>query len=209
MGSASAMTSYSKRYLEAQKHDDLHNLIKELINENTQLKKDNLFYRNIEIQLLHEDNQSYKLIYQRDESPMAFDDYKIKHNLLYFMTITYDPERFDNLIFTSEEQQKEYILYSLYKFRNQINFIYGCFEKQTNGIIHAHLLINYIDHIYFINDYLPKLKSQFTKRFLRKNHKQSIDNEPVKDLDKVLNYIDGKEKEKYGFFLFYNSTNFL
>jgi len=203
------MTAYAKRYLDAQSHDDLHNLIKELINENTQLKRDNLFYRNIELQLLDEDNQSYKGIYKRDESPMAFDDYKIKQNLLYFMTITYDPERFDNLIFVSEDQQKEYILYSLYKFRHYINFMYGCFEKQNNGIIHAHILINYNDSNEFINDYLPKLKSRFTRRFIRKNQNQSVDNQPVKDLDKVLNYIDGKEKVKYGFFMFYNSTNYL
>jgi len=203
------MTAYAKRYLNAQTNDDLHHLIKELINENIQLKQDNLFYRNVELQLLHEDNQHYKLIYKRDEVPMAFDDYKIKHNLLYFMTITYDPDRFDNLIFISEEQQKEYILYSLYKFRHHINFMYGCFEKQTNGIIHAHILINYNDNIEFINDHLPKLKSKFTRRFIRSNQKQTIDNEPVKDMDKVLNYIDGKEKEKYGFFLFYNSSNFL
>jgi len=138
------MTAYAKRYLDAQTHDDLHNLIKELINENTQLKKDNLYYRNIEIQL--NINQRFKLVFKEDDHPMAFDDYKIKNNLLYFMTITFDPERFDNLIFTTEQQQKDYILASLYEFKDRINFIYGCFEKHKNGIIHTHMIINFNDY---------------------------------------------------------------
>jgi len=208
-GYASAMTAYAKRYLDAQNYDDLHNLIKELINENTQLKRDNLFYRNIELTLVDENRRHYQLLYKQEDTPMAFNDYQMRQNLMYFMTITYDPQRFDNFELTSEEQQKEYILYSLYKFRHQINFMYGCFEKQSNGFIHAHILINYTDAKEFINESLTKLKSLFTRRFTRKNQKQTIDNEVVKDLDKVLEYIDNGDKEKCGFFLYYNSTNYL
>jgi len=203
------MENYSRRYLKAVDDDDLHELIREIIKKYIQLKNDNLMYRIIELLLLSDTTNSYNLLFQHDIEPMAFEDYKIRDNLLYFMTITYDPDRFDNLILTTEDQQKKYILYSLYKFHHQINFIYGCFEKQTNGIIHAHLLINYVDHIEFINEHLKKFKSRFTKRFLNKNQNQTVDNQPVKDLDKVLNYIDGKEKVKYGYFRYYNSQNYL
>jgi len=137
---------------------------------------------------------------------MVFDDYKIKQNLLYFMTITFDPERFDNLIFTSEDQQKDYILKSLYEFRHYINFIYGCFEKHQNGIIHTHMIINFNDYKEFKEKYFNKLKSKFTRNL---RNKYTIDIEAVRDLDKVLQYIDYGEKVKYGFYIFYNSTNFL
>ena len=40
-------------------------------------------------------------------------------------------------------------------------------------------------------------------------NKYTIDIEPVKALDKVLQYIDYGEKVKYGFFIYYNSTNYL
>jgi len=198
------MTAYAKRYLDAQTHDDLHNLIKELIIENTQLKKDNIYYRNIEIQL--KTNDRFKLIFKEDDHPMAFDDYKIKENLLYFMTITFDPERFDNLIFTTEQQQKDYILSSLYEFKDRINFIYGCFEKHKNGIIHTHMIINFNDYQEFKENYFNKLKSKFTRNL---RNKYTIDIEAVKALDKVLQYIDNGEKVKYGFYIFYNSTNYL
>jgi len=200
------MTAYAKRYLDAQTHDDLHNLIKELITENTQLKKDNLYYRNIEIQLLSVNTFKHQLIFNHDDTPMAFDDYKIKQNELYFMTITFDPDRFDNLQFTSEEQQKSYILYALYKHRQHINFMYGCFEKHQNGIIHSHILINFNDYREYKEKYFKELKARFTRNM---RNKYTIDIEPVKALDKVLQYIDNGEKVKYGFFLFYNSTNFL
>ena len=200
------MTAYAKRYLDAQTHDDLHNLIKELIIENTQLKKDNLYYRNIELQLIGDDNDRFKLIYLQSDDPMAFDDYKIKNSELYFMTITFDPERFDNLIFTTSEQQKKYILYSLYKFTDHINFMYGCFEKHQNGIIHSHILINFNDYKEFNEKYFKQLKSRFTRNL---RNKYTIDIEPVKALDKVLQYIDFGDKVKYGFFIYYNSTNYL
>jgi len=198
------MTAYAKRYLDAQTHDDLHHLIKELINENTQLKKDNLYYRNITVPLNCDDK--WKLAFIAGETPMAFDDYKIKQNALYFMTITFDPERFDNLHFTTEEQQKDYILCSLYKFRHDINFMYGCFEKHKNGLIHSHLIINFNDYSNFKDNHFNKLKSKFTRNL---RNPYTIDFGPVQNLDKVLEYIDFGEKLKYGFYRYYNPSNFL
>lgn len=200
------MNQYKKRYLEAQTHDDLHNLIKELILENTRLYKDNLLYRNIEIPLLKSENDRYKYMYIYDEQPMAWDNFKMREHQIHFLTITFDPDRFDNLIFTTEEQQKNYILWALSEFKDRINFIYGCFEKHDSGIIHSHILINFFDYIDFKEKYLKSLKAMFTRN-IRNEHAVKL--EVVNHLEKVAAYIDDGDKVKYGFFMFYHSTNYI
>jgi len=200
------MTSYEKRYLAAQDNDDLHNLIKELINENKELYKDNLLYRNIEFPLLKTHSSKYKYMYTYDSQPMAWEEYHMREYQIHFLTITFDPDRFDNLILTTEEAQKNYILHSLSEFKNKINFIYGCFEKHKNGIIHSHLLINFFDHMDFLENSYPSLKAKFTKNI---RNPYTLKLEPVNHLEKVAAYIDNGDKVKYGFFMFYNSINYL
>jgi hypothetical protein len=200
------MNSYAKRYLDAQTNDDIHNLIKELILENTRLYKDNLLYRNIEIPLLKSENDRYKYMYIYDEQPMAWDNFKMREHQIHFLTITFDPDRFDNLLFTTEEQQKNYILWALSQFKDKINFIYGCFEKHDSGIIHSHILINFFDSYDFQQNHYKSLKAMFTKN-IRNEH--AIKLEPVNHLEKVAAYIDDGDKIKYGFFMFYHSTNYL
>jgi len=134
-----------------------------------------------------------------------FNDIKIKSDGNYFLTITFDPKRFDNLHLTSTEEQKNYILLQLHKIRQTINFIYGCFEKHQNDIIHTHIIINPIN-IDALKKDLKKLKSAFTYNI---NNKYTIDFEYINNLDKVINYIDDGNKEKFGFFQYYNSSNYL
>jgi len=200
------MRDYAQLYLNAVEIDDVHTLIKDLIKENKQLHKENLYYKNIELHLKINSRQ-FELTFRRDSQPMSFDEHRMRdNNRMYFMTITFDPKRFDTLDFTSEESQKEYILLQLHKFKHKINFIYGCFEKHKNGVIHAHVLLNFNDYDIFREREFKKLVSKFTNS---KYNKFCIDLQPVQNLDNVINYIDGGDKEKFGFFRYYNPINFL
>jgi len=198
------MRDYTQLYLNAVETDDIHKLMKELIIENKKLHIENNYYRNIE-HLLVKENESYQLTFKQEDTPMAFNDIKIKSDGNYFLTITFDPKRFDNLHLTSTEEQKNYILLQLHKIRQTINFIYGCFEKHKNDIIHTHIIINPVN-IDALKKDLKKLKSAFTYNI---NNKYTIDFEYINNLDKVINYIDDGNKEKFGFFQYYNSINYL
>jgi len=198
------MRDYTQLYFNAVETDDIHKLIKDLIRENKTLHIENNYYRNIEHFLIKNENESYKLTFKHEESPMAIDA-KISSQGNYFLTITFDPKRFDNLHLTSTEEQKDYILLQLHKMRNTTNFLYGCFEKHQNDIIHSHLIINPTDLDAFKKD-LKKLKSAFTYNI---NNKYTIDFQYINDLEKVLNYIDNGNKEKFGFFQYINSRNLL
>jgi len=200
------MRDYTQLYFDAVDTDDIHKLMKELIIENKKLHIENNYYRNIEHFLLKKDvNENYKLTFKYDETPMAFDSLKMSGNILHFMTITFDPKRFDNLHLTSSEEQQNYILYQLHLIRRSINFLYGCFEKQKNDIMHAHLLMNVNDLDEF-KKILKIFKAAFTYNI---NNLYTIDFQPVKQLDRVLWYIDDGDKVKFGFFQYYNLSNYL
>lgn len=185
-------------------HDELAQLVKELLIENKQLKDDNVYYRCIETFLTkHEPRDSYLNAFYIEDSPMAFDDYTIRGNC-YFMTITFDPKRFDNFHLTTSETQKKYILYQLHKHRYRIVFMYGCFEKHKNGVIHSHIIINPICEDDFKQHCLNHLKSAFTKNI---NSRITIDYQLVKSVDKTIEYIDNGGKEKYGFFRYFNPND--
>jgi len=192
-----------ERYLKIETNDELAQLVKELLIENKQLKEDNAYYRCIDIHLSKADDK-YLNIYSQEDSPMAFDSIILKSK--WFLTITFDPKRFSNFHLTTENEQKKYILLQLYKYRTSLNFMYGCFEKHKNGVVHAHILIDPIDPAEFKYNDLKKLKSSFT----RNNYsKITIDYQEVKAIEKVIEYIDHGDKQKYGFFQYYNSQNYL
>ena len=192
-----------ERYMKIETHAELEQLVKELLIDNKRLKEDNTYYRNIETQLTkNEINESYLNVYDQEDSPMAFHDYIIRGNC-YFMTITFDPKRFDNFHLVSSDEQKKYILYQLHKYRHHMSFIYGCFEKHKNGVIHSHIIMNPVDEDYFRQNCLKKLKSAFTRNAYSKI---TIDYQLVKSVDKTIEYIDNGGKEKYGFFRHYNDN---
>lgn len=61
----------------------------------------------------------------------------------YFITITFDPARFNDLGIDTP-QEELYILYYIALAFNQLLFswAYGCFELQSNGTTHAHLMVH-------------------------------------------------------------------
>jgi hypothetical protein len=191
------------QYMAIETDQHLTSLVKELIVENQRLKEDNKYYRNIEQVLIH--NKASQ-IFDFDDTPMAFNDYMMVNSQLYFMTITFDSKRFDNFHLSNEDSQKDYIIYQLTQLKNSVNFIYGCFEKHQSGVIHAHLIIDPVDVDSFKSKDLKTIKSAFT---INPYSKICVDFALVKNLDKVIQYIDNGNKMKYGFFLYYNSQNYL
>lgn len=85
---------------------------------------------------------------------------------MWFITITFDPSRFHNLSIDNA-QEEIYILYYLALAYNQLlfNWAYGCFELQSNGTTHAHLMA----HSYNPYELTAFLKQQFT--YNMKNNK--------------------------------------
>jgi len=191
------------KYMAIKTDQELTSLVKELILENHRLKEDNKYYRNIEQILIHHKESQ---IFDFDDTPMAFNDYMMENSQLYFMTITFDSKRFDNFHLSNEDSQKDYIIHQLTKLKHTVNFIYGCFEKHLNGVIHAHLIIDPLDVDSFKSKDLKTIKSAFT---INPYSKVCIDFTLVQNMEKVIDYIDYGNKTKYGFFLYYNTRNFL
>lgn len=104
-----------------------------------------------------------------------------------FITITFDPQRFG--INNDPDKEKNYILWHLTRIQKQqwCTTYSGCFEKQKNGTIHAHLIMgtNYEIEVY------KYLKKQFTNN---PNNRVAIRIDPAKT--KAMEYIR-KESDHY------------
>lgn len=197
------MSSYMKEYLRADTSFQVDDLIKKLIIKVTKLEKELYYYKNIETVLIQENHNL--LSFDISSSPMlSLIDIKNNYKNHYtekglaFMTITFDPMRFDKLELSTEQSQKDYILTMLSKASKKADtyseFIYGCFEKHKSGIIHAHCL-------YECEDYV-EVKKYLQRKFSNSIHNQkAVDINWVRNNEKVFNYIDDGNKEKYGFFL--------
>lgn len=91
---------------------------------------------------------------------------KIDINNVWFITITFDPSRFNDLGLDLP-QEEQYILYKVALAHNQLlfNWCYGCFELQSNGTTHAHLMCN---------SYNPQELNQFLKEQFTYNMRNQI-----------------------------------
>jgi len=102
-----------------------------------------------------------------------------------FITITFDPRKFPQIIVATHQQQKQYIEESLALAINQakITNFYGIYEAQKNGNIHFHFIIN---------KYNCELNKHELKQFFRPlftnydNNKYCIDVRPVTDIKKLF-----------------------
>ena len=109
------------------------------------------------------------------------------------ITITFDQKKFPQLIITPLHQQIKYIekVISTIIYEQHITAVYGSFERQKNGYIHAHLIAPYYgDH----NNLEKQLSTYFTNRTGEQQHAVLI--KPVTDLNKWLIYINKKEDFK-------------
>jgi len=108
------------------------------------------------------DNEGHKSL----KSTIEFDLTK-----LYFLTITFDPDRFKNLGVKSIDEE-HYILFQLARAKqeNLIQSAYGCFELTKNGVTHAHALIKTLQPI----ETQQFLKQQFTYN-MRNNRAIQLD----------------------------------
>lgn len=120
----------------------------------------------------------------------------------YFITITFDPNKFGHS--NQSHDEKVYIMYELeqcYK-KELIYDYYGCFEKQSNGTIHAHM-VGYSSKIHELRRYL---KHAFTDN---PHNNKAVDIGSAKD-KRSIQYIDteeGDNKQKFGFFYNYKKRS--
>lgn len=119
--------------------------------------------------------------------PFVF-DYESKLSNAYFITITFDPNKFG--VKENTDLRKDYILYQLTKLKQKELYTdcYGCFEYHKNGIVHSHLIM--------ITNYPKEIKQLLKSKFT-----DNVHNKVVIQLDKAKfpqaqQYIE-KESEHY------------
>lgn len=141
---------------------------------------------------IHRQRLEYKLTQSMKEIPFT---YKPTH---YFLTITFDPDFTGHS--NQEEHEKVYILTKLLEADAIFDEFYGCFEKQGNGRIHAHILINTYDP-YELKKFLV---TKFTTKNLKIQRSIQIDRATPTALDYVNKLLNryGETELKYGFFRF-------
>lgn len=170
----------------------LHKKILDLQNELSFLKKeyDNQF--NIEPYLIH------KYIKQHLE-PVSF----LITPHTFFVTITFDPSRFQNLGVNSN-QEETYILHQLSKaIKNGYIFgLYGCFELTAQSITHSHI------NIYTYQPFELKqfLKEQFTFN-MRNRHAVDVGKANLKSTAYIDKIEDGKGTENKTWFTYTQPQN--
>ncbi len=191
---AMSKSSYDwmKQYLVAKEVGGVDFIVKELIVMNRQLRREMAFYKDIEFQLTQKNLWGdYAIV--RSDVPQPFiyrEEFTYK-----FITLTFDPTRFDQLDASSEESQKLYILNSLYLIKWDIKEMYGCFEKHKSGIIHSHLIMSARDF-----ERWDDMKTLLNKSFSSRHYNEhAVDVQRIKDKENVLEYINaGYEKKRFG-----------
>ena len=110
------------------------------------------------------------------------------------ITITFDQKKFPQLIITPLSEQINYIkkVLSIFIYDESFTSIYGSFERQKNGYIHAHLIMPYYGNILNLHD---KLSPYFTNRS-KSNKQYAVLIKPVDNLQKWFEYINKTETFK-------------
>lgn len=207
MSTALSASALLKQYLSVSNHFEQDDLFKRLIKIIHNQNKELMYYKSIEINLKHNLSEFNELLFDQSDEPMSLNT-KVSLDSLYFVTITFDPHRFDNLELSTEISQKKYIIKQWHQLRHKISFVYGCFEKHKSGIIHSHCILETTDS--------ESVMNQLMKAFSSKpNNKHAIDISEVRDISKCLRYIDtqidktgalDKQKQKYGFYKLENHS---
>nr|UOF80159.1 helitron helicase-like domain at N-terminus [Cressdnaviricota sp.] len=111
---------------------------------------------------------------------------------LYFLTITFDPSRFNDLELITEPSKKDYIIRCLQRLYNRqfLTRLYGCFEYTKKLEIHAHCIVMTGRP----SDFRYLLKTKFTDDI---DNNVCIDLQPVDSVKNVIRYI---EKESFDYF---------
>lgn len=117
--------------------------IQELKEENSSLRKELARFHAIEndaLKLQYWQQQEITNLFTQSKIKIPF-EYKSKLSNAYFITITFDPNKFG--VVQLEDERKQYILYSLYKCIKSklLTELYGCFEYHKNGLIHTHAIL--------------------------------------------------------------------
>lgn len=115
---------------------------------------------------------------------------------LLFITITFDPRKFPQIIVCSEEQQKLYFeqVLTLAIINEYITHFFGVYETQKNGNIHLHFITknyNNIENRKTIREFLSQYLTD------RKDNKYCVDIRPVKDINGLLNDYLKKDVRGY------------
>lgn len=189
-------------YLNAKSHHEVDDLVKRLFKVVRDLRRDNMFYCDIEQHL----SFSGSNVSQFDISDQPILTDLSNSGNFYAVTITFDPNRFENLDVITEESQQKYILTKLYDFLSKgynVTELYGSFELHQSGVVHSHLLIG----IYDWKQLYDFLLRQFSKT---RRNKHCILIKPIDDMKKWIEYINKAESyEKQYYRLKQNDPNSL
>lgn len=156
--------------------------IQELESENAFLKKDQDKQFDLDLNLFYKQGGKRYI-----ETP--YTQPKEQDNL-YFLTITFDPNRFKNLSLNADAEET-YILHQLaLATKDQLIIeLVGCFELQNNGTTHAHVHVRTYQPI----ELYKSLKKKFTNN-MRNN--KAIDLQPARSSEKGMEYINKKQDGK-------------
>lgn len=117
------------------------------------------------------------------------------------VTMTFDPRKFPQLLFTPEYYQQNYFKQIISKliYTDVINAVYGCFEKHNSGIIHCH----FIAPLYNTSSNYQELE-QIIKPYLtdRATNNKAVVVKPTTNTSGWLNYIN--KSANYKEFFSYN-----
>lgn len=108
-----------------------------------------------------------------------------RHDYL-FITLTFDPRKFPQLIVCPEEEQKQYIeqVLTIAHDTQKIGLFYGVYELQGNGNIHYHMITS----LYDSKENKDSIKSFFTPFFTdRLENKYAVDVKQVYDMKGLIN----------------------
>lgn len=126
---------------------------------------------------------------QRQTIPLEFPAIEINEREYIFYTLTFDPDKFG--VNNQPEDEKNYLLFLITQLISQqmISSIYGSFEYQKNGAIHAHFISKFEDYGLIHNHFKRGLTN-------RPRNNKAVLIKPVNGLEKLWRYIN-KESNDY------------
>lgn len=105
------------------------------------------------------------------------------------VTMTLDPRKFPQLMFTPEHYQEKYFkqIISHLIYTDQFNAVYGSFEKHCNGNIHCHFIAPLYNTLSNIKELEAAIKPYLTERA---NNNKAVLVKPAVDVSGWLKYIN-------------------
>jgi len=136
----------------------------------------------------------YNFNYHKEETTHWFFD-KDENDYL-FITITFDPRKFPQIVVATHIQQQKYIEQAIASSIEEevIRLFYGVLEEQKNGNLHFHFVVQKYNCKDNINQLIEFFKPLFTDV---KTNKYCIDVKPVTDLKNL--FEDYLKKKPLGY----------